>query len=137
MISAFLRGVGKWKGCYWPTQFGPEGLNLQGLKSSQAMLMARSTAGNERAAWKAANRWLEEVERDAEDAEEEACLAVDLAILGQGERALEHVERACSLGLKYVKGSVWQPLQSTIREQLACNNGIGSLGDGFAESEHS
>jgi hypothetical protein len=120
IITAFLQGFGKWTGCTWATRFGAGGINLVGLKSSQARLMARSTAGAERADWTAATRWLEEVERDAKEAEEEACLAADLAILGQLESAAGHMQRACSLESKYGGERVWQPLCNTLAEQAGC-----------------
>lgn len=123
IISAFLRGFGGWNGCNWPTQFGADHLNLQGLKSSQALLMARSTAGRERTEWMAATRWLEQVERDAREAEEEACLAADLAILGQLESAFSHVERACKLECQYGGSHVWQPLQKAIASERHSGNG--------------
>lgn len=118
IVSAFVCSHGRWKGCYWPTQFGMSGLNLNGLNSSQAQLMARSTAGAERAEWKAAMRWLEQVELDAREAEEEACLAADLAIFGQFQRAVEHIGRACALEARYKNESVWQPLRNVIEEHL-------------------
>src|SRR5579859_1206579 len=94
IVAAFQQSRGKWNHCQWPTQFGAGKLNLQGLKSSQALLMARSTAGQERADWKAATCWLEQVERDAREAEKEAELAADLAKIGQLQPALEHAQRA-------------------------------------------
>lgn len=119
IIVAFLQGAGKWTGCSWPTRFGNSALNLDGLKASQARLMARSTAGAERAEWVAATRFLEEVERDAREAEEEACLAADLAILGQFDSAVQHMQRACSLESKYGTGRIWHPLCATLSEQAA------------------
>jgi hypothetical protein len=124
ITAAFLQGLGKWTGCYWTTRFGSAGFNLQGLKSSQTVLLARSTAGSERAEWTAATRWLEEVERDARKAEEEACLAVDLAVFEEWERALAHAQQACDLEAKYNGGLVWQPLRNVIAEhQRSARNG--------------
>src|SRR5262245_39103043 len=104
ITSAFLDAVGKWSGCHWPTQFGSLGLNLQGLRASQAGLMARSTAGREAADWRGAARWLEQVEGAAREAREEAELAADLAIFGQFEQSLEHARRACALEAEYGDG---------------------------------
>jgi hypothetical protein len=118
VIAAFLQGFGKWTGCSWPTQFGNGKLNLEGLKSSQAALMAGSTSGKERADWLEATRWLEQVERDAREAEKEAESARDLAILGQLEQARAHVERACQLESKYTTGPTWQELRSAIGKGL-------------------
>lgn len=118
ITSAFLASVGAWNGCRWPTKFGNLGLNLQGLRPSQAALMARSTAGREAADWKAAVRWLEQVERDAAAAQEEAELAADLAILGQLAQALEHAQRACALEEGYGSEPVWQTLRNAIADSL-------------------
>jgi hypothetical protein len=123
ITSVFLQGLGKWTGCAWPTRFGNTGINLQGLKSSQTVLLARSTAGSERAEWSAATRWLEEIERDARKAENEASLAVDLAVFGEWERALAHAQTACDLEAKYRSELVWQPLRNMIAERLRSQNG--------------
>ncbi len=118
ITSAFEQARGKWTGCHWSTQFGSRGLNLQGLKSSQAALMARSTAGRESADWKAAMRWLEQVERDAREAERQAGIAADLASQGRIDQALEHAQRACDLELNYNESHLWQPLQKAVAAAL-------------------
>ncbi len=58
----------KWIGCNWPTCFGPRLLNLNGLFSRQAILLAEATAGNESSDWLDAAQWLETVEKDARSA---------------------------------------------------------------------
>jgi hypothetical protein len=118
ITAAFLKGLGKWNRCCWPTQFGPSGLNLKGLKSSQARLMAQSTAGQERDDWRAATHWLEQLERDAGEAEREAKLATDLAQLGEFKRALQRIQAACTLESKYDSVSVWEPLRNAIAEKV-------------------
>jgi hypothetical protein len=123
ITAAYLQGLGKWTGCCWPTRFGSNEINLQGLRSSQTVLLARSTAGLERAEWSAATRWLEEVERDARKAEDEACLAVDLAAFAEWERALTHAQTACDLEAKYSAELVWQPLRRVIAERVQSQNG--------------
>lgn len=118
IITAFLNGCGQWRGCCWPTQLGEGRLNLQGLRSSQAILMARSTAGKERADWTAATRWLEQVERDAREAQEHAELAADLAIFGQLDQACELALRACQLESQYRTPTAWQPLLDALVGRL-------------------
>jgi len=119
VITAFLHGFGQWKGCAWPTAFGGRNLDLDGLKSSQAALIARSTAGEERASWTAAAQWLTQVEQDARRAESEAELAAELAILGQLDLALEYAEHAHQLESRYKSsGLVWQRLRNVIRKQV-------------------
>ena len=126
ITAAFLQGLGKWNRCYWPTQFGPSGLNLKGLKSSQARLMAQSAAGQERADWRAATHWLDQLERDAAEAEREAKLATDLAHLGEFRRALQRIQAACSLESKYDSVNVWEPLRNAIAEKLKGQNADGA-----------
>lgn len=118
IISTYEQARGKWTGCHWPTQFGNRGLNLQDLKSSQAALVARSTAGRESADWKAAMHWLEQVERDAREAETQAEIAANLASHGRIEQAFEHVQRACALETNYNGTRVWEPLQKVIAAAL-------------------
>lgn len=118
IITAFLKGLGRWKNCSWPTEFGKRKLELAGVKSSQAALMAGATSGDERTTWLAATRWLDQVESDARKAEELAELAADLAILGQSERALALAEQACSLESKYTTDNTWRPLVAAILKQL-------------------
>ena len=116
---AFLKGLGQWTGCSWPTEFGNTKLNLEGLKASQAALMAGSTSGKERDDWAAATHWLEQVELDAREAEREAELARDLANREQAQRAWLRIERACALQRKYTqKGLAWEPLRMVIAKRL-------------------
>jgi hypothetical protein len=125
IIVAFLKGFGRWKSCSWPTEFGRRKLDLAGVKSSQAALMAGATSGDERTAWLAAARWLDQVEKDAREAEEEAVLAADLAILGQSERAVAHAKEACRLESQYTADNTWRPLLTAITTRLesASHNG--------------
>ena len=119
IVNAYLQGYRQWKGCNWATRFGSSQLNLEGLKSRQANLMAGSTAGEERADWRAATAWLTQVERDSQEAEEESLIAADLALLGQFHCALSHIERACELEAIYGATRVWQPLRRTIQKLIA------------------
>ena len=95
--------------------------------------MAGATAGDERTNWVAATRWLDQVETDARDAEKQAQLAVDLAMGGQLERALAHVERACQLESQYTADETWRPLLSAITKQLDSVTGNGRRREGSDE----
>jgi len=122
IINAFLLGLGRWKGCSWPTEFGSRKLNLNGLKSSQAALMAGATAGPERADWRGAMAWLMRVEEDAREAEKQAKLAADLAVLGDLDQARAYAEQACSLESQYTVNQTWRPLLAAIASRLNCGN---------------
>jgi len=118
VIAAFLRGFRKWTGCCWPTEFGPLKLNLEGVKSSQAALMAGATTGSERAEWCNATDWLKQVEDDARKAEEEAQHATNLAVLGHLREARQHAQEACHLESQYTSFTTWRPLLTAIVNQL-------------------
>lgn len=112
----FLKTVGKWTGCDWPTRFGKTALNLEGLTLPQALLMAKATAGIEAADWKAAAAWLSQVEQDARQAEVEAGRALDLANFGRWSASLEHAQNACAIESKYHSDLIWQPLCDALEE---------------------
>ena len=115
---AFHLAQSKWKGCDWPTQFGKGGINLCGLKSAQARLMAHATSGTEATEWLAAAEWLAQIERDAETAEREAETAVRLACVGELKTAQELVHQACRLEKKYRENIVWQALYDAIQDAV-------------------
>lgn len=117
--TAFEDGKGHWTGCDWRTSFGTKGLNLEGLKASQALLLARATAGQEAADWRAAYKWLSQVEHDAIEAEALASHAVTLSCGGQLEEALERARQACRLEARYHPSSRWQSLCEVIEATLA------------------
>src|SRR5262245_26548095 len=58
----FRQQAGKWTGCAWRTCFGKSELDLNGMNSAQARIMARATSGPEAADWRAAVQWLAQVE---------------------------------------------------------------------------
>ncbi|MGQ0635989.1 MAG: hypothetical protein ACT4QC_15365 [Planctomycetaceae bacterium] len=118
IITAFVQGVGRWKGCCWPTEFGDRKLNLDGLKSSHAELMAGATSGSERASWRGAATWLQRVEEDAGEAEKRAELAAKLAVLGDLDRARAYAEEACVLESRYTADQTWRPLLIAITKVL-------------------
>jgi hypothetical protein len=114
ILRAFVRGRGRWAGCDWPTRFGTTGLNLCTLTAAQAQLMARATAGDEAADWRAAVCWLREVEADARKAEKEAGRAVCLAADGRLADAVEPARAAMMLEEGYRPAVVWRPLHDAI-----------------------
>ena len=118
ILQAFLRGRDRWAGCDWPTRFGPTGLNLCELTSSQALLMARATAGAEAAEWRAAAHWLAEVEAAAREAEQEATRAARLAAEGQLTEAAERARSALDLEARYRPPVVWRALHEAIARLL-------------------
>ena len=110
---------GKWTGCDWPTQFGQSHLDLEGLRPSQAILMARATAGSEAADWRDAVIWLRRVEQDAHQAESEAQTAVRLARNGKLRDALQCADRACAIEARYRRSLTWRPLRDAIEAALS------------------
>jgi hypothetical protein len=118
-LEAYLQAVGKWAGCDWPVQLGSRTGNLQGLTATQAQLLARATAGQEAAQWRAACSWLGYLEEQAEEAEAEAAAAVALARGGQWREALGRAERAVAIEAAYHQQLVWQPLREAIQAGLA------------------
>jgi hypothetical protein len=119
ILGTFLSGRGRWTGCDWPTQFGAAGLNLCALTAAQALLMARATAGDEAAEWRAAVAWLGEVEEAARQAEAEANRAARLAAEGRLAEAAERAWAAIELEDRYRPAAVWRPLYDAILEVLA------------------
>ena len=119
---AYDRAHGRWTGCDWPTSFGETGLDLNGLTSHQALLMARATAGTEAADWREAVQWLRLVEADAEAAEEAAARALTAARREDIGAARWSVRGACELESRYHPRPVWASLQE-ILEALPQNAG--------------
>lgn len=103
-----------WKGCAWPTEFGTEKLNLQGMTSGQAQLISRATCGAEQKAWREAAEWLATIEADASRAMQEAQLALDLASRGKLVEARTHSQRAVDIETAYRFPSVWVPLRDAL-----------------------
>jgi hypothetical protein len=129
ITRVFQLAEGKWKGCDWPTCFGKAGIDLSGLKASQARLMARATSGSEADDWHAAADWLAKVENDAQTAEREAAIAAELACLGDFTAARDHADRACALEKKYRQTAVWQGLYDILQVKVdrlgrARSNGV-------------
>jgi hypothetical protein len=116
--DCFDQAVDKWTGCDWPTLFGRTGLNLDGLTSAQAILLARATAGREADDWHGAVAWLTGIEVDAGDARARARLAVMLCREGRWQEALEQAHEANRMEGRYHRVTIWQPLCEAIEDSL-------------------
>jgi hypothetical protein len=117
--QTFLQTQGKWTGCDWPTAFGETGLDLKGLTSKQAILMARATSGTEAADWREAVLWLRLVEADADAAEAAARRAVGYVARGDLSAALGHAKTAEELEARYHATPVWRGLVAVLETALA------------------
>jgi len=94
ILRVYEEAAGTWTGCDWPTVFGPTGLDLEGWTAAKAGAYAALVDWEERAVWEEAARWLEEIERRAEEAEAEAEMAIRTATAGCWTEAAEHARRA-------------------------------------------
>jgi hypothetical protein len=129
IVRCLERGLGRWTGCDWPTVFGRTGLNLDGLTSAQAMLLARATAGKEAEDWRAAVAWLTGVEVDAGDAEARARQAVMLCGQGKLHEALDQAREAHRLESRYHRVTHWQSLCEAIEAAIDAREVAGANGD--------
>jgi hypothetical protein len=112
--GAYDRARGSWSGCDWPTSFGDTALDLNGITSHQALLMARATAGLEAADWREAVQWLRLVEANAEAAEEAARWAVEAAARGDLAAARREAGAAFDLEARYHPRPVWMDLRDAV-----------------------
>lgn len=115
-LAAYLSGHGQWKGCHWRTSFGPTGLDLNGFASSQALVLARATSGEESSQWKAAATWLKQLESDAQEAEKLASRAMAAIAANRAIAARELARQAVILEQAHHQESVWQPLLDAIEK---------------------
>jgi hypothetical protein len=91
----FEDATGTWTGCDWPTAFGPRGRDLEGWTPALAERAAAEAKRPEEAEdWRAAARWLAQVEERARRAEAEAARAVEDALAGEWDAAVTHARRA-------------------------------------------
>lgn len=125
--SAYCNAAGLWNGCDWPTQWGEGKLNLQGMSSSQAAILAQATAGAERASWRIAAHWLQEVEETAREARQQAEQAAELTEAGQFEAALAHAMRAAALEATYRTPIVWRPFADSVESAMLALAKSGGL----------
>lgn len=116
--AAFQPAAGQWTGCDWPTTFWTTRLNLDGLRASQAFLLARATTGAEAADWRAAVTWLTQIEKHASRVEALAQRAERLSQASQMREALEIARQACRFESSYHRAPIWQAFCEAIEEAL-------------------
>lgn len=90
-----------WTGCCWRTEFGPMRLDLDGTRSRHAALLAVATRGDEADQWKAAARWLSQVESDARAACQRSRQAIESAERGDFLEASRWLAMAAALQARY------------------------------------
>jgi hypothetical protein len=100
-----------WIGCDWDTDFGPGHINLRGLSSRHAWLLASATRGSESENWREAKLFLDRLEQDARTAAALASDAVDVWCLGNHDNARELVEDAIGLEGNYRNPIVYPRLR--------------------------
>ena len=110
---------GRWWGCNWLSEFGPQHLSLCDMRAYQANLMAEATSGEEAAAWKQATSFLKRIEADAHDAERHATKAVSFVRACDFAKAMTEINAAAALETRHRKCVVWKRLQDEITA-LAC-----------------
>jgi hypothetical protein len=120
---AYEEARGTWTGCDWPTHFGANALDLNGLTPADAEAMATQTAGTKVCAdWRAAVSWLAQVQHHAEQAEAHAATTLRAAEAGDWHQAARHAERAFALefatgrALRRPYPLTWQRLHDTVKE---------------------
>jgi hypothetical protein len=130
IAQAYETATGRWTGCDWPTRIGKTGLDLDGWSAAEAESLAVEMTGNEEGPdWAAAATWLGRVERMAEQAEEQAALAVAAANAGEWREAIEHALKARALefatGRPLWKGFplTWDALSEAIQSAALAPNG--------------
>ena len=106
--------IKQWTGCNWRTDLGPLRLNLMGIHSRQARLIAEATSGEESVAWEEATKFLSQVEVDSRAASKAAENAIRLIAEGKLAEAIADAERAIALEAKYREPKVWKPLRDAI-----------------------
>jgi hypothetical protein len=113
----YQEATGTWKGCDWPTAYGPRRLNLQGWTASDAKATAQALQVED---WFRASDWLAGVERNAQLAEKKAAEALKAANEGRWRDALVNAEWAwsleCSTGrpLRHRPPMAWERLREVI-----------------------
>jgi hypothetical protein len=122
IFQAYKKATGTWTGCDWPTRFGKTGLNLEGWSAADAEALSVETVGREESEdWASAATWLGQIERAAEQAEEQAAVAVTAADAGEWTEAIEHARRASALEFATSRSLwkgfplTWQPLYRAIK----------------------
>lgn len=118
LFEAYRHAAGHWKGCDWPTQFGPLTLNLYGLTPVQARTIANATSSEESRCWHEAADWLTKVELAAGKCEALAKSALDLAVTGQLLQAFSFARQASEIEREFHPAPRWNELCETIEIAL-------------------
>ena len=126
VARAYEEAAGTWTGCDWTTRFGNNDLDLKGWTAEEAESMAvESTDPDEVEDWTAAATWLAQIEKNAEQAETQAVLAVAAANAGEWGEALEHARRA--LLLEFASGRpLWNHAPLTWQDRWNAIRGVAT-----------
>jgi hypothetical protein len=122
MNEALRDAQAAWVGCDWDTVFGRRRANLKGLRSRQARLAAQATRGTESAFWHEVYRFLDMVEKDAQQAGEIAAEAVAHWCRGDLTAALSKLDDAIALESLYREPLAYPRLSSLMRSQHAASS---------------
>ncbi|WP_146537405.1 hypothetical protein [Rubripirellula reticaptiva] len=109
----------QWRGCEWQTSFGPQKLDLAGIRRRQAILAAKATRGEESVGWFQAVQWLGEVERDAVQAAEFADRAFAEAERNCWTEASDLLSQAEALEAKYSQLDGYQQVREAFQGWFA------------------
>lgn len=105
---------GRWWGCNWRVEGGPQNLNLCDMRAYHANLLAEATSGEEAAAWQHAMSFLKQVEADAHNAERHAAKAVSFVLACDFANALIEINAAVTLESQHRESVVWKRLRDEI-----------------------
>jgi hypothetical protein len=122
MKEALHNAQAAWEGCDWDTDFGRRRANLRGLRSRQARIAARATRGTESAYWREVDRFLDMVEKDAQQAGEIAAEAVTQWCQGDLSAALSRLDDAIALEALYREPLAYSRLRSLMRSSQAATS---------------
>jgi hypothetical protein len=109
----------QWQTCDWTTEFGGLKLNLRGLRSAQALRLAKATCGSESNEWRMAAKWLRTIENGAATAESFALLAVDAASIGDHADAVKLIAQAVEAEAAWHEKPIWRALQIAIQRECS------------------
>lgn len=105
-----------WRGCDWPTSFGPRKLDLYRIRSRQATLASKATRGDESASWREAAAWLDKLERDAETAADWGTRALSAAEKQDFTTADQCLAEAERLEEAYGQLTIYRDVRNICRE---------------------
>jgi hypothetical protein len=99
-------------------------VQLKGMKSRHATLLANATAGEESLRWHEAAVWLSQVEKDAQAAELAAKRATNALLNGDLQLALHNAQAAYDLESAYRPVEVWGEFRDAIKRHVAGDSAI-------------